>query len=68
MTLQELKEQSYGIYMSRVHMMRDLIEDPSDLRYCGYKTLEDALTKITLGIVKDVEKLNVQYEKDNPDA
>ena len=46
MTLDESKAQCYSIMSSRLHLMRDLIEDPAQLKTCGYKSLEHALTSI----------------------
>lgn len=66
MTLEEAKTKAYDKYMSRVHQMRDLIEDPTQLRSCGYKTLEEALTKLTLNCCKEVDAIFAQYERDNP--
>lgn len=66
MTLEEMKIKVFEKYQSRMHMMRDLIEDPSQLRSCGYKTLEEALTKICLSANREADAIMKQYERDNP--
>jgi hypothetical protein len=48
-------------------MMRDWIEEPETLKHCGYRTLEDALTKTVLHALKQADKVFKEYERDNPD-
>ena len=67
MTLDEAKAKALSIYQTNLCMMRDWIEEPETLKHCGYRTLEDALTKTVLHALKQADKVFKEYERDNPD-
>ena len=66
MTLEEAKKKAYDIYMTQLGAMNNMIDDPSMLRSCGYKTLEDYLKAAVKYTYKEVNKVFDEYDRTNP--
>lgn len=69
MTLEELKQKIYNLQMAHISSMSDMIINLSSerLKMCGCKSLEQFLIGEVKYVMKETEKLNRQYEKENPD-
>ena len=66
-TLEEVKERVRKNKDTAWQMLTCFVRGDYKLEQCGYKSLEDAFTKIITSTNKDNEKLLRQYEKENPD-
>lgn len=64
--LRHAKDRTNELYGSWFSVMRDWIAEPETVRHSGYKNLEEALTKSILYVSRQVEKIYIQYERENP--
>lgn len=67
MTLEEAKKKVYDIYMTQIGAMNNMIDNPDQLRACGYKTMEQYLVAAVKHTHKEAEKVFKAYERANPD-
>lgn len=64
--LRHAKDQANQIYGSWFSVMRDWIAEPETVRHSGYKNLEEALVRAVAYVTREVEKIYIQYERENP--